>query len=253
MYLMPLILDHAGVTIHQGDALTILRTLPTGSMDALITDPPYSSGAATLVGKQADPASKYQKSDTKKAYPPMLGDAKDQRSFTLWSTLWMTECWRILKDGAPVLVFTDWRQLPSVTDAVQASGFLWRSIVVWHKASARPLLGEFRRDSEFVVYASKGKPKVNSRKCLPGVYSIPINPTAKVHLTGKPVALLEKLMEICPEGGIILDPFLGGGTTAIAAQKTERACIGIELSETYAALAANRIKNAYKENMFYLR
>lgn len=239
---MALLFNQAGVTIHQGDALSILRTLESNSVDALITDPPYSSGAATLAGKQASPAQKYQQSGTKKEYPPMLGDAKDQRSFTLWSTLWLTECWRILQEGAPVLVFTDWRQLPAVTDAVQAAGFMWRSVVVWHKTSARPLMGEFRRDTEFVVYARKGKPQIKSPKCLPGVYKIPVNPEAKVHITSKPIALIENLMEICPEGGTVLDPFLGGGTTAIAARNTGRECVGIELSEAYAQLALQRVQ-----------
>lgn len=235
------IMDSKGTTIHQGDALTVLRELPTNTVDAVITDPPYSSGAATLAGKQVNPADKYQQTGTKRRYPPMLGDGKDQRSFTLWCTLWLSECWRIAKDGAPLLVFTDWRQLPSVTDAVQAAGFLWRGVVVWHKSSARPMLGEFRRDSEFVVYARKGKSNSASRKCLPGVYSYPVNSAAKVHLTGKPVALLQSLMEICPENGTILDPFIGGGTTAVAAQNTGRRCIGIELSPEYAQLTIDRL------------
>ena len=132
------------MSVYQGNTLTLLPLLPSDSVDAIITDPPYSSGAATLSGKQAAPAAKYQQTGTKKTYPPMLGDAKDQRSFTWWMTQWLCECWRIAKDGAPLLVFTDWRQLPRVTDAVQAAGFSWRGLVVWNKPSARPMLGEFR-------------------------------------------------------------------------------------------------------------
>ena len=67
------------VTIHQGDALSILRTLPDAVMDAVITDPPYCSGGVTLSARQADPAHKYQQSGTKRTYPPMLGDGRDQR------------------------------------------------------------------------------------------------------------------------------------------------------------------------------
>lgn len=238
---MPVVLHDESITLYQGDALITLQTLPSASVDAIVTDPPYSSGAATLAGKQASPADKYQQTGTKRRYPMMLGDAKDQRSFTLWCTLWLSECWRVAKDAAPLLVFTDWRQLPSVTDAVQAAGFMWRGVVVWHKTSARPMLGEFRRDTEFVIYARKGKADRTNRQCLPGVYNYPVNSTTKVHLTGKPVILLEQLMKICPENGIVLDPFIGGGTTAIAAQNTNRKCIGIELSPEYAKLAAERL------------
>ena len=57
----------------------------------------------------------------------------------MWATLWLSECWRLAKPGAPALVFSDWRQLPAMTDAVQAAGFEWRGIVVWHKPNARPM------------------------------------------------------------------------------------------------------------------
>ena len=118
-----------GVTLYHGDALGILATLPDAAMDAVLTDPPYSSGGVTLEARQADPAQKYQHSGTKRRYPPMLGDAKDQRSWSMWCTLWLGECWRIAREGSPLMVFTDWRQLPALTDAVQAAGWAWRGIV----------------------------------------------------------------------------------------------------------------------------
>lgn len=86
------------VTLFQGDALGVLTTLPAASVDAVLTDPPYSSGGVTLGARQADPAQKYQRSGTRRRYPPMLGDAKDQRSWTMWCTLWLSECWRIARE-----------------------------------------------------------------------------------------------------------------------------------------------------------
>ena len=74
----PFFQDESNAVYH-GNALTILPCLPFESVDAVITDPPYCSGAVTLSGKQADPVVKYQKTGTKKGYPSMLGDAKDQR------------------------------------------------------------------------------------------------------------------------------------------------------------------------------
>lgn len=102
-----------GVTLYHGDALGILATLPGAAMDAVLTDPPYSSGGVTLGARKADPAQKYQQSGTKRRYPPMLSDAKDQRSWTMCCMLWLAECWRIARDGAPLMAFTDWRQLPA--------------------------------------------------------------------------------------------------------------------------------------------
>ena len=236
-------------TIIQGDALTVLRDLPGESVDAVVTDPPYSSGGMTLTARQADPATKYQHGSTKRSYPAMLGDNKDQRSFTTWATMWLTECWRMARDGAPLLVFTDWRQLPSTTDAVQAAGWLWRGLVVWHKPSARPLLGEFRRDAEFLVYAVKRKASPATRNCLPGVLRHSVNPAEKVHLTGKPVALLRDLLAVTQPGGLVLDPFTGGGTTGMACMATGRRFLGIELSSEYHRIAADRIAEAHCDTL----
>ncbi len=231
-------------TLYIGDALRVLGELPDESADAVLTDPPYSSGGVSLAAKQADPAQKYQRTGTKRTYPPMLGDLKDQRSFTLWAALWLGECWRVARPGALCLVFTDWRQLPALADAVQAAGWAWKGVVVWHKPSARPHLGSFRRDAEFVVHAAKGKATPHTRQCFPGVYKHAVNTAQKVHLTEKPVPLIKDLLAVTPAGATVLDPFLGGGTTALACLETGRRFIGVELSPEYATLATERIRAA---------
>ncbi|UJX43028.1 site-specific DNA-methyltransferase [Desulfovibrio sp. JY] len=228
--------------LYNGDALAVLRDLPDASVDAILTDPPYSSGGLHAGARRKEPAQKYQSAGTKRTYPPMLGDLKDQRSFVMWATLWLSQCWRLAKPGAPVMVFSDWRQLPAMTDAIQAAGFEWRGIVVWHKPSARPMLGSFRRDAEFVVHAVKAPAQAFTRRCFPGVFAHRVNPAAKVHLTSKPVDLLVDLLQVTPEGGVILDPFMGGGTTAVACQKTGRRFVGVELSREYYERIAERIR-----------
>lgn len=241
---MTLLLDSDRVSLHQGDSLAILRSLPASSVDTILTDPPYSSGGMTMSARQADPDQKYQQSGTKRSYPAMLGDNRDQRSFTLWASLWLAECWRVARDGARLMVFTDWRQLPAMTDAVQAAGWMWRGILTWHKPSARPVLGDFKRDAEFVVTGSKGKPETYTRKCLPGVYRHNVIASRKVHLTEKPVPLLTDLLEVAQPGGIVLDPFAGSGSTGVACLETGRRFIGIELSPEYAEIAAQRLRAA---------
>ncbi len=230
--------------LHTGDALAVLRELPEDSVDMVLTDPPYSSGGLHAGARRTDPAKKYQSTGTMRTYPPMLGDCKDQRSFVMWATLWLSECWRLARPGAPALVFSDWRQLPAMTDAIQAAGWEWRGIVVWHKPSARPMVGSFRRDAEFVVHAVKAPAKVWTRRCFPGVYAHRVVVADKVHLTGKPVALVKDLLAISPAGACVLDPFMGGGTTALACIETGRRFVGVELSGEYAALAAEQIRKA---------
>ena len=68
----------------------------------------------------------------------------------------MAECGRVLRDGAPGLLFTDWRQLPLTTDALQCAGFTWRGVAVWDKTEGvRPQLGRFRNQAEYVVWAAR--------------------------------------------------------------------------------------------------
>lgn len=233
-----------GVTLYHGDALGILATLPDSSMDAVLTDPPYSSGGVTLGARQADPAQKYQQSGTKRRYPPLLGDAKDQRSWTMWCALWLAECWRIAREGAPLMVFTDWRQLPALTDAVQAAGWAWRGVVAWDKRSARPNMGRFRQQCEYVVFATKGRFVAHTRACLPGVYSYPVIPVQKVHLTSKPVALIEDLLAVTAPQEAVLDPFMGGGSVGEACIRTARSYVGMELSREYYDISRDRLMEA---------
>ena len=114
--------EDPALTLYQGDALAVLQSFPPLCVDAVITDPPYSSGGLMLSARQADPAVKYQNNGTVKTYPPMFGDNRDQRSFIMWATLWLAECWRVARDGSPLLMFSDWRQLPAMTDAAGRRG-----------------------------------------------------------------------------------------------------------------------------------
>lgn len=232
------------IMLFQGDALGVLSSFTDGSVDAVVTDPPYSSGGVTLSARQADPAGKYQRSGTKRRYPPMLGDAKDQRSWTLWCTLWLGQCLRVTRESGVLLVFTDWRQLPSLSDAVQGAGWKWLGIVQWNKRSARPQIGKFRQQCEYVLFACKGSFKPATRQCLPGLFEYPVIPQQKNHLTSKPLGLMRDLLGVTHEGCTVLDPFMGGGTTGHACAETGRSFVGVELSAEYYALAGERIRAA---------
>ncbi len=103
-------------------------------------------------------------------------------------------------------------------------------------------MGKFRQQCEYILFASKGRFAPATRACLPGMYEYSVISQHKVHLTSKPVQLVKDLLAITPEGGTILDPFLGGGTTALAALETGRECIGVELSKEYTALIMERMR-----------
>lgn len=143
-------------------------------------------------------------------------------------------------------MFTDWRQLPLTTDALQCAGFTWRGITVWDKTEGvRPQFGSFRNQVEYVVWGSKGNMPLQRRApVLPGVIREPVRRAEKHQMTGKPTALMRQLVRICEQGGRILDPFAGSGTTLLAAQLEGYTWVGCEMTQHYADVARERLANA---------
>lgn len=233
-------------TLHHGDCLAWLRTLPSASVDALITDPPYSSGGAFRGDRTADTDEKYTGTQWQGRLPSFEGDTRDQRSFAYWEALVLSECLRIVKPSGVCAIFTDWRQLPSTTDAVQAGGWVWRGIAVWDKSEGtRPQKGRFRAQAEYVVWGSRGPlPIDREAPVLPGVFRSVVRRDDKHHQTGKPTEVMRWLAKYCAVGGTILDPFAGSGTTGVGALLEGFRFIGCERSEEYFAIANRRLEAA---------
>jgi site-specific DNA-methyltransferase (adenine-specific) len=245
----------AEAVLHHGDCLAVLPTLADGSVDCILTDPPYSSGGAfrgdrlmattekcTGWSRNPDGSSR----PPTRSSPAFTGDTRDQRGYAYWCAMWLSECRRITRAGGMLLMFTDWRQLPTTTDAIQAGGWVWRGIVVWDKGIGRPNKGRFRNHVEYVVWGSNGPIDGEENPIYPSSIfrHAPPPPGERQHLTEKPVELLVDLLAICPPGGTVLDPFMGSGTTGVACIQTGRRFIGIELDSAYFAVAKRRIEEA---------
>jgi site-specific DNA-methyltransferase (adenine-specific) len=240
----------SNVAIYQGDVLIVLPQLAPASVNAVIADPPYCSGGANNANRtRQSPRRKYGSSHIAQDLADFDGDQRDQRSFTYWSTLWLTECHRVTTPSGALMVFTDWRQLPSITDAIQAAGWVWRGIIAWHKPAVRVQMGRrFTNSCEYIVWASKGALSRTQQSPLPGMYSHSApHHSKRVHTAEKPVPLLRKLTKIVPHGGVILDPFCGSGSTGTAALLEGHRFIGIELSHHYAQQAATRLDTTQHE------
>lgn len=231
----------ASATLYCGEALAVLRGLPDASVAALVCDPPYSSGGAFRGDRTQRTGDKYTSSTTRRRPADFGGDTRDQRAFAYWEALWLAECWRIVEPGGSALVFTDWRQLPSTTDALQAGGFVWRGIVVWHKATGRPRRGGFRSEAEYVVWGTRGPLREDHEVYLPGVIATAGAGPDRFHAAEKPQALMSSLVEVAPPGTTILDPFAGSGSTLVAAKAAGRAAIGVEADPAACAVAASRL------------
>lgn len=242
----------------EGDCLEAMKTLEDASVDAVVTDPPYSSGALHVGGKQATCDQKYGPKSMGqwskgKAYPEYCGDNCDQMTWILFSRTWLLECYRASKEGAHLYVFCDWRQLGAAISAIQMAFWQYRGVVVWDKGnSARaPLPGLWRHGAEFVLWAAKGKPwSVTGGEWLEGVAPVhnvipDANVRGKEHVTQKPVPLLRKLIKTgSPPGGVVLDPFMGSGTTGVACAMEGREFVGVEMQPDYFAIAQRRIAEA---------
>lgn len=243
-------------TLHHGDSLAILPTLLSGSVDAIITDPPYSSGGMFRADRTQSTGNKYVIGGDEAAIasnrPGFHGDNRDQRAFGYWCSLWLGECHRVAKDGAMLAVFCDWRQLPMMTDVVQAGGWVWRGIVPWNKTEAtRPQKGWYRSQCEYVIVAAKGTPQRyadTDAPALPGFMVCPVERGTE-HQTQKPLDLLRWILRITPTDGLILDPFAGSGTTGAAALLEGRSFIGCEMSAHYLAIAHRRCAEAATQGM----
>jgi site-specific DNA-methyltransferase (adenine-specific) len=237
-------------SLHQGDALTVLSGLPDDSVDSVITDPPYNSGGRTAKERTSRTArQKYTSADAGHTLPDFTGENMDQRSYTFWLTQIMTEAHRATKSGGTALLFTDWRQMPATTDAFQAAGWLWLGILTWHKPQARPQKGKFRQDCEYIVWGAKGKiDAARNPVYLPGLYSAS-QPSGKdrKHITQKPVSVMRELVQICPEGGTVLDFCAGSGSTGVAALLEGRDFIGVEKTEHYAQIASDRLTETLRQ------
>lgn len=221
--------------------MDLLLRLPDACVDGVLTDPPYSSGGLFRADRQLDARLKYTP-QTSRDLATFGGDNRDQRSFAYWSSLWMAQCLRVTRPGGILCVFTDWRQLPTTTDAIQSGGWLWRGIVPWDKTeAARPDKGRFRNQCEYVLWGSKGR--IDDREdapCLPGVFRIYQKPGTKEHIAGKPVGLMRQLLPILPRDSIILDPFAGAGSTAMACIEEGYRFIGFEISPDWTVIANRR-------------
>jgi site-specific DNA-methyltransferase (adenine-specific) len=229
-----------------GDCLELLPTLDSDSVEAVITDSPYSSGGLMRSDRTNDTRLKYVVDQGQEIKPGFSGDNRDQRAYGYWCSLWLSQCLRVTQPGGVLCMFTDWRQLPTTTDALQAGGWVWRGLVVWDKTeAARPDKGRFRNQCEYVVWGSKGPmPEREDGPCLPGVFRLYGKPDEKVHIAGKPVGLMRQLLRIVPAGGTVLDPFMGGGSTGMACIEEGYGFIGCELDPYWFEVARRRIEGS---------
>ena len=213
--------------IPQGEALQVLKTLEDRSIDCLITDPPYSIGVTSHGNIQTW-------LDNIMLYP-------------FWVE-YFTQIKRVLKDNASFYINCDWRTYPFIYPHC-ASKLVVRNCIVWDyewiKAGSH-----YRFSHEFILYGTKNdnvKRTFEPSKENRDVWRIaPLNftRTNKRHQAEKPEDLIRKMiLNSTKEGDVVLDTFVGSGTTAVVAKELKRNFIGIELNKDYKEMAEERLRN----------
>lgn len=222
------------VTIYHGDALDVLDEL-SSDVDAVVTDPPYASGSRLEAAKSSSGA---MLRAGRFADRPIELDQMTTTGF-VWLMRAVGQAVRpMLPDGGSLVSFIDWRQWPNLVGALETCNYRVQGMVVWDKG-AMGLGNGFRAQHELACHASKGVPSVYNK----GVGNVLRfgREEPRHHPSPKPVELTQRLIEVVtPVGGVVLDPFMGSGTTLRAAKDLGRKAIGIEIEERYCEIAAER-------------
>ena len=216
--------------IYNEDCIEGMKKIPDGSIDLICTDPPYCVGATSTGVK---------------------GTFTDLILIQPFFKELFDEWQRILKDGGHLYICTDWRTYPLLYSIMQKY-FQVRNLIVWDYGWIKA--GNFYRFThEFIMFATKGKSKRQfegnkENSDIWRIKTINYTSTNKLHPSEKPVELFEKMIvNSSNEGDVILDGFIGSGTTAVAAINTGRNFIGFELDENYFDVANERIAKVLNE------
>jgi site-specific DNA-methyltransferase (adenine-specific) len=158
---------------------------------------------------------------------------------------WLTRRWflaglRVVHAGGHLACFTDWRMSPFVHLMLETAGWRLTNMLVWNKGY--PGLGSgFRAQHELIILASKNQPEWYSYDYGNVLQSMRLTNTDHPH--EKPIDLLEKLIITCTSlHAVVLDPFMGSGTSLLAAKRLNRQAIGIDIDERYCEIAVNRLQ-----------
>jgi site-specific DNA-methyltransferase (adenine-specific) len=216
-------------TLHLGDCLEYLSEIPPISVQAVITDPPYMIGA-TSVG---DPKSK-------------CGTWADMENSAFWFSHWFQLCKRILRPDGFLIVFGNWRSIPTLTRGFDLASLTVNSCMIWNKewiGTGGP--AGLRPTYEIAMFAAMPDARIANRSAS-DVFSckwMAGNSGKSGHPAEKPVELMRHLVRlVAPDGGVIVDPFMGSGTTGVAAQAEGCDFIGIEREQRWLEIAKQRIE-----------
>ena len=223
--------------LYHGDCLEILPTIPPACIDAVITDPPYAipTYAANGGRRQNNELGPFQADASTRT----IGDLSlIEAAFRLW----FSEIIRVLKPSGRIFVFCDALSYPVIMRAAYGR-FSHSRLLVWDKTYFG-LGHEFRKQHELIYYARcSDAPIIPAGQQSDILQCQPVPSKRRRHPAEKPVGLLESLLRYC--GPMVLDTFMGSGSTIEACMRTGHAGIGIEIEERFYNASIQRLNGIH--------
>lgn len=232
-----------------GNCLEILPEIDRESIDLIFADPPYNlSNKKFLTVKSGKPV----RCDK--------GEWDEIGNIHEFNLNWIKKCIEVLKPQGTLWVSGTLHNYPSIGMALKELNMWIINDIVWFKRNAPPILSRNRLapSTEIIWLASKNKKyffnyelakEMNNGKQMRNLWEITAKRHKTSHPTEKPEDLLERIVLLgSKEGDLILDPFMGSGTTGVVSKRLNRNFIGIELNQEYFEIAKNRIESTYQDN-----
>ena len=215
------------ITLLQGDCLELMKGIPDASVDLILTDPPYGIN--------------YQSNYRITKFPKIKNDTSVNPYF-------LDECKRVLKDDGAIYCFTRWDVYPEWVEEFKKR-FKIKNCIVWFKKGGG--LGDLKKgyiyNHEFIIYCALKNHKLRGKRRNDVFEFSKVSPSLYTHPTEKPVELLCEIVNKSSDiGEVVLDCFMGSGSTGVACVNTGRKFIGMELDKHYFDIAVNRIGEARK-------
>lgn len=250
-------------TIYNGDCQEILKKqIPEKSIDLIFADPPYNLSGNGLKWEGNKTGGDWYMVNEK-------WDKMTAPEYMQFTRKWIAGCYRALKDNGSIYISCTYHNLSEVMIVLKQLDFKINNVITWQKTNAMPNMTRrvFTHSTEFIVWAVKGKKwifnydelkKINPEKQKDGalkqmrdVWALPLvqgkerlkgKDGRAAHSTQKPEEMLKRIIiASSKKGDLVLDPFMGSGTTAFVAKSLGRNWVGIEKEKKYVDLANKRL------------
>ena len=242
--------------IIHGDSLKILKLLPDKSIDLIFADPPYNLQLKNTLYRPDQ--------TTVEAVTDDWDKFDDYYSYDEFSMKWLTECKRILKDSGSLWVIGTYHNILRLGTCLQNLGYWILNDIIWHKTNPMPNFRgtRFTNAHETLLWCTTSRKakytfnyqnlkELNDDRQMRSDWYIPIcsgkerirkNNNQRAHPTQKPEALLYRIiLASSKKGDVVMDPFIGSGTTAVVAKKLQRNFFGIDNNRDYVKLTSQRL------------